>query len=520
MDRYIFKNVTDAKLIVHNVAGDIAICTGWSSPEYVFEKLLRHVTTELPGRADLKELSKALDRVAVVGTLYGGGLDLMIRNLMYNPQITTIIWFGKDLSGSKDVLRGWTTGDVTELPGKHEYESGRTVLGTTVDYYREYQINPGGTSKPIRIHESLNPPASVYTRPKLIEIADHTDVDGCLNAIYNAPVKTALPDRITVPEYRKVVRSFPSNESGHTIIADTIADGWAQLLTTLHRFGVPRTYRNGKERNELRNMKVVINNPADLSDLSAEPYSLDIGRIQRYRDSLMDRTYPTEGTSYTYGNRIREYFGVDQFHKVVDDLEVPGDSRHAYVTLWDPDMDGGRDSSPCLVSLFFRRIDNQLHLTVTFRTHNGGNAWPINAAGLAEVMQKICDLLGQANQDVRMGTLTVLSLSISLAISDIPQVQPIIQHHQSRAHLVTLDPNGYFKVTVDKQVIVVQHYHPETDLLLKTYQNLDPQRLMATLQKDHAVSTIQHAMYIASQIERAAHCIKYNTIYIQDKKHT
>ena len=45
------------------------------------------------------------------------------------------------------------------------------------------------------------------------------------------------------------------------IVTETILGAWQELLFRLSRFGIPTTFRSGKRRNELLDVKVVIGNP-------------------------------------------------------------------------------------------------------------------------------------------------------------------------------------------------------------------------------------------------------------------
>ena len=64
--------------------------TLWSKPDYVIERF----------RQAGVDLNPATSPIAVFGTLYGNGLREMLRNLLYNPQIQTLLICGNDRSGS------------------------------------------------------------------------------------------------------------------------------------------------------------------------------------------------------------------------------------------------------------------------------------------------------------------------------------------------------------------------------------------------------------------------------------
>ena len=83
------------RLTVINPQGTIGVVTLWSKVDYVIERF----------RQAGVDLDPATSPIAVFGTLYGNGLREMLRNLLYNPQIQTLLICGNDRSGSWEELR-------------------------------------------------------------------------------------------------------------------------------------------------------------------------------------------------------------------------------------------------------------------------------------------------------------------------------------------------------------------------------------------------------------------------------
>ena len=82
------------RLTVINPHGTIGVVTLWSRVEYVMDRF----------RQAGVDLDPATSPIAVFGTLYGNGLREMLRNLLYNPQIQTLLICGHDRSGSYSEL--------------------------------------------------------------------------------------------------------------------------------------------------------------------------------------------------------------------------------------------------------------------------------------------------------------------------------------------------------------------------------------------------------------------------------
>ena len=85
------------RLTIINPQGTIGVVTLWSKPDYVIERF----------RQAGVDLDPATSPIAVFGTLYGNGLREMLRNLLYNPQIQTLLICGNDRSGSRRELRNF-----------------------------------------------------------------------------------------------------------------------------------------------------------------------------------------------------------------------------------------------------------------------------------------------------------------------------------------------------------------------------------------------------------------------------
>ena len=105
-------------------------------------------------------------------------------------------------------------------------------------------------------------------------------------------------------------------------------------------------------------------------------------RLRRYQEEILSGEMRPDET-YNYGHRLRNYFGLDTLAACVERLQHDPEDRKSYVTLWDNTRDLGQvEGRPCLVSLYFRKFENKLTLSATFRTHNAMDAYPMNLYGL------------------------------------------------------------------------------------------------------------------------------------------
>jgi thymidylate synthase len=500
-------------LTVVNPKGGAALCSLWTPPAYVVRRL----------RELCPELLAPNSNLAVVGGLYGGGLKLMLRNLHYNPQVDTVILCGKDFSGAGEHLKSFFRGEVVRTGEKRVF------------------VFPGGEKRELEI-VSLKSPKSVYhmdslllpedfqRKPEIIDLSAARGPEGARKLRETVEARRprpgpppARPAKIPLP--RPEMTTFPSEPAGFSVACETIAEAWEELLFRLARFGVTRVYRNGKERQELLNFKALVLNPEALSpeELAAPPYCLAKENIDGYIAELL-RFDSHDGFAYTYGNRLRSHFGADMLEKASLDLSLGLDSRHCYLTLWDNTGDMEASSAPCLVSLFFRKVDWKVNLTACFRSHNASRAWPLNALGLAGLLRRVVGMANSAPsgtepEPLEPGTLTIISHSLALDTNDLADVEKIISRRAEAPYRMVNDPAGYFKIWVDPAAgeIVAEHY-ARTSELLGEYRGKTPDEVCRKLCKNLCLTDIGHAMYMGTQLEKAWHCLLSGREYVQDKK--
>lgn len=491
---------------VLNPGARLALCTLWTPPGHV-EKTL----------ADLGvDLSPAGSPLALIGGLFGGGLKVMLRNLLYNPQIEQLVVFGRDHSGAGEHLVNFFRGRVRRTGQKQWY---RFADGSRKELEKVAVF--GGASTYIMDELVLPemfcwPPEIVtlgFSREALAEFMRGRRPAG-EPAVGRNRLKVELPE----PE----VDFFPSDRFSQVVAAETILEAWPEVLFRLSRFGEPVSFRGGKQRRELLNLKVVISRPADFQREQLALFNLSWPEIEAYQAELLE---PGLGPyAYTYGNRLRAHFKADLLAGVISDLSQAGDSRRGFVTLWDNSLDLGGRERPCLTALFFRKIDGLVHLSAVFRSHNATRAWPRNCFGLVRIMRHVCQGVNRAlgrteTQALEPGRLTVLSLSISVDPQELDQVRPYIDDYQQNRPKLARDPHGYLCLTLDRATreIVVKHYNHQDEPLAE-YRGRTPAELAWRLERLAVVSGLGHALYLGGQLERAYYCLNHNLEYVQDKK--
>ena len=489
------------RLQIINVHGDIGIATLWTPPSRVIALL---------GKIGI-DLTPDSSRIAVIANFYGKGLPELIRNLLWNPQITRLLILGQDLSGSKEDLVSFLRDGIEP-----------TVFADTPAYRVKgrQRILDGLVDKDCLFSPVEVTALGTITDPETTTVLSH----------YFATLapRSAPPnedDRLYIPIPENKVERFPSEPRSHTIVRFSPLEAWLELIFRLYRFGHWVTLEKGQRR-ELQNVHVVISAPSDDPPEALARFGFTLegqeGSLRRYQQAILDPIAPEDPglpgvhnsptRYYTYGHRMRTYFGRDNLAAVVAELQRDAESRHTYLTLWDAVRDIEPDATaPCLVSLFFRKFDGKLTLTATFRTHNARNAWLMNLYGLMAVQQYVASQL-----DLPIGPITIFSHSISIQPGDMEEAVSIAKtrksddtlHFKTGKSSLREDPNGYFTVAVDeaKAEIVLEHVYEGMSLAL--YRGTSAAEICVQLERDIALSLVSHALYLGIQLAKAEETLR------------
>lgn len=459
------------KLRIINPRGRVGIVTLWSKPEFV-EQTLGEIGVDM---------NPETSKVAVIGNLYGNGLPHLLRNLLYNPQIRHLVICGANRGGSAEDLQAFF-GDGMEKA---------IVLGDEVTKIK------GRT----RIIDDLVKPSDFAVHPKLVSVGDlrgKVSRDNLYKAVQAfEPGDGIVGDRLEVELPEVEVSHYPSEPRNHSIVKDSPLEAWRELIFRLVRFGHLVQLRKG-DRQELQNVRVVVRNPSLDDAESLREYNFALDELIQYQHDMLLAPLPDD-QPYTYGNRIREYYGFDALHKFAERLKANPEDRDCYLALWDSNRDIDADDAPCLVSMFFRVFDGKLTLTATYRTHNALDAWLKNVYGLMKAQEMVADEAG-----LEPGPITVISHSISI---DPSKYDSALRVANAKGFSLEMDACGQFVITLEDEEIVVRHMD-DNGVVMHEYRSQKAERIQYEMYRDCAMSDINHAMYIGRQLARAQICLR------------
>jgi len=467
------------KIKIVNPHGFIGIVTLWSQIEWVMEKMQNMGI----------DLSLKTSPIAAAGNLYGNGLPELLRNLLYNPRITRIIICGNDRSGSGDELMKFFRDGLEEV----DFLGDRRFRIKGTNRLIDDMVTPDMfVNKP-----EIYPAGDLKTPESIKKLTEYIQKDNKINEVKIERIKIPLP--------QIHINRFPSNPRNHNITADNPLKAWIDLIFRIYRFGYLTHLQKG-DRQELQNIKVVVEKPDFIEPEKLTEFGFNPDEFREYYDHFLDSELPPD-TTYTYGNRLGEYFGKNTIDECIKNLKKDPRDRKSYISLWDSSGDISRlHGHPCLVTIFFRKFDEKLTLTATFRTHNSIDAWLKNFYGLMRVQKTVSEAV-----NIEPGAITVISHSISIDPRRIDVAKSV---SAKRSFEVNIDPCGNFAIQTENGEIVVRHFI--SGMQIDEYRGKNPVRIQHEIYRNCAVSDINHAIYIGRMLERAKICLETGEEFVQE----
>lgn len=443
---------------------------------------------------------------AAIGQLYSParGINVLVRNLMANPQVRDVVILSatkedRNAQGCERVRDFWNNGvEASENEGVPCWR----VVGEGNPGFIDIEV-PLDYLDQLRYHVQLRFCESVEelltsVRAASNEVADHW-----------------LPEPAIFPMREHTPSVFPGPRYGHRIEGKTIAETWVRLIHRIKTTGTIRpTGYDGHWQELIGLTAVVTDEPEDF--YFPEPNYLPCDRpfIQEYLAQILDDAPYREGVKYTYGQRLRSWFGRDQIEQVIAKLNGEIDAASAVMNLWDV-KDHEKGGSPCLNHIWVRVVDGELSLAATFRSNDMFSAWPANAMGLRALQRHIFERVDGAD---RLGPLITVSHSAHIYDDCWDNADSLIKNHHfggGNKKPAYDDPAGDFLISVEGETVrVTQTFPAGTEC--QSWEGRNPTKLMR--QVALAVPHIQtaHALYLGGEIQRACACLRDGVGFIQD----
>ena len=473
-------------------SGQTAVITGWT----VKEALRKH----------LKD-----NEYAVIGQLYSPtrGINLLIRNLLLNPHVRYLVI----LNATKEDKNA---GACQCLGDFFRYGVEASISDTGRKSWVIRSLIPGYIDIDIDIN-------ALEKLRRSVEIQDAISISDAVEKIqYYGNKEIVAPWGTPLQFAMNIVESnvFPGTRYGHRIEGKTIAETWVKIIHRIKTTGTIRpTGYDGKWQELIDLMAVVTEEPDDF--YFPEPNYLPIDRsfLEEYISQILDDAINQEGVKYTYGQRLRSWFGRDQIEQVIEKLIGEIDAASAVMTLWDV-KDHEKGGSPCLNHIWLRVVDNELSLTAVLRSNDMFAAWPANAMGLRALQKHIRNEICQRSQyDLRLAPLITLSQSAHIYDDTWSNAEQLIKEQYSAIckKLDYYDPAGNFLIEIADDKIVVTHTTPGSGEIVGCYSGKNPLKMIKEICAALPAIRPDHAGYLGMELQKVSECLTNGIEYIQDR---
>jgi len=476
--------------------GQTAIVSGWTVKSAIGKKLQPN-------------------EFAVIGQLYSPtrGINFLIRNLLCNPHVRFLVI----LNATKEDRNSGAVACLLDF-FRNGFEAGKSDTG------RDCWL----------IKSSIFGYIDIEIAAEALELLRHsidwkeakTIAETVTFAKSFAQKESVEPwgEPVTFPLVEIVPTVLPGQKYGHRIEGKTIAETWVKIIHRIKTTGTLRpTGYDGQWQELIDLMAVITDEPAEF--YFPEPNYLPIDRdfIQEYVAHILDDASNQEGVKYTYGQRLRSWFGCDQIQQVIQKLIADIDSARAVMSLWDVQDHKDNGSPPCLNHIWVRVIDSEVSLTATFRSNDMFSAWPANAMGLRALQQHIRNEIAKhSSYDLKMGSLITVSQSAHIYDDCWENADNLIQSQYAKIcqQRDYADPSGSFVISVQDGKIVVEHITPGSGEVVNCYSGKSARQLYQQIAADCPSLQIEHAMYLGTELQKAemSLLILPNFLYQQDQK--
>ena len=473
--------------------GQTAVVTGWTVKQAISKHLQPH-------------------EYAVIGQLYSPtrGISLLIRNLLANPHVRFLVALNatkedRNAGGCECLLDFFRNGFTEGFS-----DTGRRcwVICSNIPGYIDIEIEAYVLEK---LRQSVEWQESLSIADAVSQVKAYTLRSAVAwgSPIVEIPFSTAVPTVLPGPRY------------GHRIEGKTIAETWVKIIHRIKNTGTIRpTGYDGQWQELIDLVAIVTDEPEDFYFPEPNYLPCDRAFIEEYISQILDDAPNREGVKYTYGQRLRSWFGRDQIEQVIQKLIQEIDAASAVMSLWDV-QDHDKGGSPCLNHIWLRVVDREISLTATLRSNDMFAAWSANAFGLRALQQYIRDQIAtRSDYDLKMGPLITISQSAHIYDDTWENAERLIQQQYSAIykHLDYYDPSGNFLVEIAEGKILVTQTTPGSGEIVACYSAKDPLKLIREICAASPAIRPEHAGYLGMELQKASECLKTGKKYVQDSK--
>lgn len=453
--------------------GPVAFCVLWNLIESVSERL----PPELP-------------QLGVIGNLRTPlGLSWLLRGLWQLPNVKKVVVWGSDLTGSGQALvQLWQEG----VAAGHRVPD----FGWQLD-----QLIPLEAIDELRHSVQI-----VDCRKRGLDdaVAElNWQGDGA-----DRERKTFPP--VLVPD----LQFWPSRGTAIHIESSDPPNGWLGALQAVMHCGLPRETRKSEKLAHLFDLVVSFPVP-ELEELHP-CFDFSVEDLERYAAQILSPVRP-EGVDYWYGERMQNWHGRNQLEEVINRLQKAPDTKRATIAILEaPDLETLEDA-PCFTSATFAIVEERLHGSYVFRSHDIYEGWPFNAYAVLRLHRKIAQRLS-----CRLGRATFHSQNAQIyerhwgrALEKLRTFGPALARPSEFLKFRT-DPAGNFVFTITAQrTISCAYMNFQHDQILWEVEHRDPKVVVAWIVESMPWLKPQHIRYLGVEEEKLCRALAGGEEYVQ-----
>lgn len=471
--------------------GCIAVVTGWTVREFVAKKLDR-------------------SQYAAIGQLYSAtrGIDFLVRNLLLNPHVRSLVIINATKedrnAGSCQCLLDFFQNGFTQ--GKSDTGRDCWVVNSEITGYIDIEVS----------ENALNRLRQVLKVEMVSSISEGIEkVHSLAKLSYSS-----WGEPLEFPKAEQESAILPGTLYGHRIEGKTIAETWIRILHRIRTTGTIRpTGYDGKWQELIDLMAVVTDEPSSFYFPEPNYLPVDPEFISNYLPQVLHDAPYQEGVKYTYGQRLRSWFGRDQIEQCITKLIGEIDAASAVMSLWDV-KDHEKGGSPCLNHIWVRVVENEISLTAVLRSNDMFAAWVANAMGLRALQRYIRDeIANRSSYDLKMGALITLSQSAHIYDDTWGSVDRMIANQYTNicSRQTYDDACGNFLIEVCNHQILVTQTTSGSGAVVKQYSGKDSLRLIRDICTSSPAIRPDHIGYLGIELQKAYECMKSGKSYNQDE---
>jgi thymidylate synthase len=467
-------------LKVGNPESSVGICTLWTRKEEVFSSVLD-------------------SSYAVCGNLYTvQGINAMIKNILANTRIRSVIICGNDLMKTGDALMDFVHSGI-DCNRKIANHSG--FIDSNIDMGLVELVR-----KNVEVVDMRGREADVPEKAK--ELGSKSSEPFAEPVIVSGEPSDYAP--------------LESEEVAFRISGKNIADAWLKILDVVMKFGEVKQSEYGIRQKEIVDLVAVIEG----DDKGIAPWlNISAADLENYYKTFFG-SGAEKGIEYTYGERLFSYAldnvpdkflgemraTTNQVKSIVEKLRKDPHTRRAVAFVL-RDKDLGSKSPPCLTQITWNVKNGRLLQTAVFRSNDMFGAWPLNAFALRKLQNTVASELGlPAGQMVTIANSAHVYENVWDAAADV-----VRKNYTGRIAEFEPDKNGYFVVSVDGGEIVVEHRLNDGRPSGYVFRGKESQELYRRIANENLITKFDHAAYIGQELARAEAALRENKKYVQDR---